>query len=285
MTGEAPPQVRAEIEAALSQVGFEAVRLLPLSRYQGRKHGRYAFAAEAADGARLKVRHLSSAEKAAELERLRRGLEPAFAPVVARRGAVLVEEWVDGRPLAGEVPAARAEEAGALLGRLHAAPLADGPVERSTAGYRERARHDLELLRAGDALDAAQAAALCDRLLREDPGAFRGVLVHRDFCGENFIVDGAGRLVVVDNEWFEVGAAGFDVGRTRHRWPLPERVWRRFLAAYRATGADPAPLGFWATAATLFGARVFLQNSPERLPPLLALLRDLAAGRDLAARR
>ena len=138
---EAPPAVIREIEAALREQGLGACRLDPLSRFQGTKRGRYAFLAEAEDGSRVKVRHLAAVEAAEQLERLREGLEPAFVPVLARHGPILIERWIEGRAPSAEEAEARAEEAGALLGRLHARPLgAAAPAEQGTAGYRAAPR-------------------------------------------------------------------------------------------------------------------------------------------------
>jgi hypothetical protein len=273
---DTPPEIAAEIHFALRTEGLSQAQLSPLSRYQGTKRGRYAFLAESPDGARVKVRHLGSRAAAEEVEGLRRGLEPAFAPVLARHGAVLIERWVEGRPLGAGEAEAYAEEAGALLGRLHAAALPAGAArEQSTADYRRRAEADLGRLRDAGQLDGARAAALERRLHSLDPGSFRAAIIHRDFCGENFVLDGAGRLAVIDNEWLVVGSAGFDVGRTFHRWPLPEAAWRDFLAAHARSGVDPEPLAFWAIVSALFGARVWLGLSPERLPPLITLLGEL----------
>lgn len=281
-----PPQVIAEIEAALREHGMGRCRLLPLSRFQGTKRGRYTFRAESEDGSRVKARHLATAEAARELERLRRGLEPAFAPVLARHGAVLLEQWVEGRRFATDDAEARAEEAGALLGRLHLRPLeVAAPPEQSTAGYLTTAEADLGQLREAERLSGDEADLLLSALKRLDPGTFRSVLVHRDFCAENFLIDSAGRLAVIDNEWFEVGAAGFDLGRTFHRWPMPEATWRRFLSGYGSAGAEPEPLDFWMIASTVFGARVYLRLSPDEVPPLLELLRALIEGRRLPLSR
>lgn len=277
-----PPQVIAEIAAALREAGLGRCRLLPLSRFQGTKRGRYTFLAESEGGSRVKARHLATTEAARELERLRRGLEPAFAPVLGRHGPVLLERWVEGRQLDADDADARAEEAGALLGRLHVRPLEiAAPPQQSTAGYLATAEADLGQLRKAERLSGDEADLLLSALGRLDPGAFRSVLVHRDFCAENLLIDSADRLAVIDNEWFEVGAAGFDLGRTFHRWPMSEATWKRFLAGYGSTGADPEPLDFWMIASTLFGARVYLRVSPGELPPLLELLRQLSEGRRL----
>ena len=279
---EAPPAVIREVQAALREQGLGACRLVPLSRFQGTKRGRYAFLAEADDGSPVKVRHLAAVEVAEQLERLREGLEPAFAPVLARHGPVLTERWIEGRTPTAEEAEARAEEAGALLGRLHARPAGSAaPAEQGTAGYRASAEADLEQLSGAGELTERETASLLSALGRLDPGSFRSALIHRDFCAENFLIDDRDRLVVIDNEWFEVGAPGFDLGRTFHRWPMSEDGWRRFLAGYGSAAAEPEALDFWTIASTLFGARVYLRVSPPQLPPLLALLRQLSEGRRL----
>jgi hypothetical protein len=45
------------------------------------------------------------------------------------------------------------------------------------------------------------------------------------------VVDGAGRLHVIDNERMRVDALGFDVGRCWYRWSLPKRRGRHSCAA------------------------------------------------------
>ena len=119
---ETAPPVEVEIGAALDEHGLGPRRLVPISRFQGRKHGRYAFLALAEDGRKVKARHVVSAEDAQRLCELREGLEPGFAPVLDRHGPVLVEEWIEGVDASEEEAARRAGEAGSLLGRLHAAP-------------------------------------------------------------------------------------------------------------------------------------------------------------------
>jgi hypothetical protein len=276
---EAPSEVIAGVTAALEEHGADHWRLEPISRFQGMKHGRYAFFAEAADGTRLKVRHLPSADAARELERLRAGLEPSFSPVLRRTGPVLVEAWIEGRELRGEDAERHAHEAGGLLARLHATPLEAPDRSASTSRYRETAEADLAQLHEAGDVEAEEAESLRAALRRLDPGSFPAALIHRDFCAENFILDGAGRLRVVDNEWLEVGAAGFDLGRTFHRWPMPREAWQRFLEGYRTVAAIPDALDFWMLASTLFGARVFARVSRPELPPLLELLRALRQDR------
>lgn len=274
-------EVEAEVTAALERHGFRVERLLPISAFGAEKRGRHAFRADCADGAAVKARYLAEPEVAVRLGELREGLDPAFAPVIGRDGATLIEEWVDGRDLAAEEAGERAAEAGAILGALHARPLPDGDARRPSTEWLATARSDLALLVGGDEVAETAAAALEARLADADPGSFAAALIHRDFCPENLIVDRDGDLRVIDNEWFMVGPPGIDLGRTHHRWPapVPPAVWGRFLDGYRTAAPEPPALEFWFIAATLWGARVYMQHKPARLDPLRLLLSELADGR------
>jgi Ser/Thr protein kinase RdoA (MazF antagonist) len=251
-----------------------------------RKRGRRAYRVDTAGGAVVKVRHVESAAVAHELHVLRSRLDDSFAHVLGRYGATLVEEWVDGDPLTPPRERPRVAEAGSILGRLHTiAPGDDVPAACPTSPWSEAARIDLDTLAAARALDRSTAAALVTEIRRRDPGKARQVLLHRDFCAENLIVDRRGRLRVIDNEWLQPGPAGFDLGRTRHRWPMRDSDWSRFLAAYEAVAGGPPDLTYWTIAAAAFGARVICAWDRTRLPPLLGLLGRLAQGYDLDAAR
>jgi thiamine kinase-like enzyme len=102
--------------------------------------------------------------------------------------------------------------------------------------------------------------------------------MHRDFCAENFVVDGDDVLRVIDNEWFCPGPAGFDVGRTRNRWSMTEAETDAFDAGYRDRLGPIVSEAFWGLAADLFGARVedIWVLGPER--PILERVRCRAAG-------
>ena len=275
----APPAVEQEVAAALEQHGFRAERLLPISAFGGEKRGRHAFRVDCTDGTTVKARYLGDPEVAARLCVLREGLGPAFAPVIARDGATLIEEWVDGRDLAAEETGDRAAGTGAILGSLHARPLADGDAVVPTAEWLATARRDLALLVDGGEVSEG-AGALEARLADADPGSFSAALIHRDFCPENLIVDRDGELRVIDNEWFMVGPPGIDLGRTYHRWPapVPRAIWGRFLDGYGSAAPQPPALDFWMLAAALWGARVYMQHKPGRLDPLRVLLAELAGG-------
>ncbi len=272
-------EIRQEVAAALDLRGFAAARMEPISPLHGSKRGRYTFVAEAADGSRIKARRFPDAESAAEQEDLRRGLEPAFAPVLARHGGILLELWVEGSEVGDDASAEVVAEAGALLARLHSMPPRSGDGRaRGTSDYRQEAESDLETLVGSGALSGAIGEAIAAEIASADPGEYLPVLIHRDVCAENLVVDEEGRLTVIDNERFTVGAAGFDLGRTHHRWQLPEADWQGLLGAYREAGGIAGELEFWLLITNVSLARIYQRASPERLPAMLARLAERSGG-------
>jgi thiamine kinase-like enzyme len=116
-------------------------------------------------------------------------------------------------------------------------------------------------------------------LARGDPGSARTALVHLDFCPENLVIDPAGSLHLIDNEWLCLDAAGVDLGRSWSRWPLPDAAWQRFLHGYARTGPEaPAALRFWLIAMAARSASIRLAGPEEGLALPLARLRALASG-------
>jgi Ser/Thr protein kinase RdoA (MazF antagonist) len=279
-----PPEVARDIAEALDQYGLRPARIELVSPLRERKGIRFAYRADTDDGHSVKVRHFATGEDARRHFELRAGLEAAFAPALARYGSVLIEEWVEGLPLTELDGDGRAEEAGALLGRLHGRQLgADLPSRISTRKWRDGAESDLEVLSAAGTLTLAEAARLRAEIERRDPGAARTALIHLDFCVENMLIDRRGKLRVIDNELLSINPAGLDLGRTFHRWPMSERAWIRFFEAYRSSApSEPEPTGFWRIAAALTGTRVFLQRSPQRLDESVALLRRFVDGECLS---
>jgi Ser/Thr protein kinase RdoA (MazF antagonist) len=278
-----PPDVSREIGEALERHRVRCRNVELVSPLRERKGIRFAYRADTEDGCTVKLRHFGDAESARVHLELRAGLEDAFAPVLARCGAVLFEAWIDGVALTDLDPEARAEEAGALLGRLHATPL--GPEHAATCDtrrWRAGAESDVAILSEAGGVTKREASILLAELARRDPARSRAALIHKDFCAENMLIDAHGRLRVIDNEQLDIGAIGFDLGRTFHRWPMSAGAWTRFVRGYRASApGEPAATGFWRLVAALVGARVFLERAPERLDASLALLRRFVAGRDL----
>ena len=281
---QAPSETTPEIAAALEHFAITARRVVLISPLRDRKGSRWSYRVEAEDGRIVKVRQLDSSERARRLLEMRAGLEAAFAPGLAHHGCVLLEEWIDGVPLSECDGEGRAEEAGALLGRLHARALdADTPATLSTSERRAGALSNLGILCDAGHLVPSEAAALRAAITRLDPGATRAVLMHLDFCAENMLIDACGQLRVIDNELLTVGPAGFDLGRTFDRWPMSDAAWVRFRRGYRSSApAEPEAVGFWKIVAALLGARIRYERSPARLEASLALLRRFAAGNSLA---
>jgi len=144
---------------------------------------------------------------------------------------------------------------------------------------RARVTAQLQQLAATGQLEAEHVRLLDDRLQRLDPGSASTGLVHTDFCGENMVVDGDGRLWVVDNERLGIGILAYDLARAWYRWALPDAAWERFRAAY----ADAAPLrdaleqpGFWNIAAAVGSAVLRLRLDRTRAHVPLDRLRGMA---------
>jgi len=265
-----------EIAAALERYGLRPSRVDELAPPDPSKRGRAAYRIELDDGRTVKARRLESAAAARRLHELRRGIEPAFAPVIGCAGRVLLEEWIAGAPLAE--PDAWVEPAAVLLARLHATPIAATPQRVGTGRWRAEAARDLAHLEAEGLLAPAERGRLAALLDAGDPGSAPLVLAHRDFCADNMVVDAAGALRVVDNEWIEPQPAGIDLARTAVRWPMAPAAWRRFLDAYRAAApADPGPLAFWEVPALAWTIRVRLRRGREHAASALVRLRALEA--------
>jgi Ser/Thr protein kinase RdoA (MazF antagonist) len=279
-----PPEVARDVEEALAQNGRRPLRIELVSPLGEQKGTRFAYRVDTDDGHRVKIRHFGSEEHARRHFELRAGLETAFAPALARYRSVLIEEWIEGMPLTELDAEARAEEAGALLGRLHARPLGpDVPAAIPTRKWRDGAESDLELLARGGELASGGVDRLRAEIRRRDPLAARAALIHLDFCAENMLIERGGNLRVIDNELVSINPAGLDLGRTFHRWPMSEGAWLRFFKGYRSTAPrEPEPTGFWRIAATLTAARVFLARNPQRLETSIALLHRFAEGESLS---
>ncbi|MEB2343487.1 MAG: phosphotransferase [Deltaproteobacteria bacterium] len=265
-----------EIDAALARHGLRARRIGELSPPDPVKRGRSAAWIELDDGRTIKARVLESAGAARLLHERRRALNAAFPPALGHAGRVLLEEWIAGAPLAE--PEAWIEPAARLLAQLHASPLPGPAATVATGRWRDEATRNLARLAEAGVLAAGPHERLAARLADADPGRVSLVLAHRDFCPENMVVDAAGDLRVIDNEWLEPQPAGIDLARTRSRWPMPAGSWRRFLDAYRGCApADPGPLGFWEIVVLAGTARVRLRRSAAHAATALAGLCALGA--------
>jgi Ser/Thr protein kinase RdoA (MazF antagonist) len=269
-----------EVDDALAQLGIAPRTVELISPLGARKGRRWAYRIEARDGRVVKARQFENEDEARRVFEVRVGLEDAFAPVIARHRAILVEEWIDGVPLDEDESSERAAEAGALLGRLHAWPLAaDAPRRFDTIRWRDGADSDLELLAAAEKLGSSEVAELRVEIRRRDPATGPAAVAHLDFCADNMLVDRRGKLRLIDNEMMSVAPPGFDLGRTFNLWPMSETQRIALRSGYESSAPHrPQATGFWRIVACALGARIFLERDPERLAASLAQLRRLAAG-------
>jgi thiamine kinase-like enzyme len=253
MIGPMMPAADPEFERTLAgdlawlaaELGSAVVEAAPVSPLRGRGRPRSAFRVVLEDGRTFKLRRFKSPERAAEVADLTRRLRDLGLPqTVLRRDGVMLVEWITGAPLLQSASHdERIEEAAELLARIHATKSFAGralPFATSTHDELAAMGHELEtLLRAGR-LDTAAAQAI-DRIVRErDPRHAACGIAHGDFSAENLLVDRAGRLRVIDNEELALGILALDLARVGSRWPMSAPAWRRFLAAYRAAGGEPA---------------------------------------------
>jgi len=274
---DAEAAARNEVESALVTLGLHATSMDLVSPLGPRKGMRFAYRVVTTDGRTVKARHLGTARDADLLRALRCHLDPAFAPVLDQCGAVLVEEWIAGIPLGHLDSTPWFEPAGALLGRLHRAQPGAGST--STHSWTGAALSDLALLEEAEEVTVPEAAALRQRLHATDPGAANLGLIHKDFCADNFVIDTAGALRVIDNELLAIDPLGFDLGRTFHLWPMDDGAWTAFLRGYASAGLPPPDAtGYWCMVATLVSARVFLTRSRVRLDETVRLLLRFADG-------
>jgi len=272
----------AEVRAAIEATGVRPRHLRLVSPLGERKGMRLAYRIEDEDGRVLKARLFSSPEEAQQVHDLRHDLAESFAPVLARSGAVLIEEWIDGAMLEADGAEAWAKVAGAILGELHVRPLGAGvPPVQDTRRWNERACEDLTLLRQADALTECVRERLCEALRKSDPRRARVALIHKDFCAENMLTDLRGRLRIIDTEQLAFDPIGFDLAWTWHRWPMSPAAWNCFLTGYRvAAPCEPEAETYWRIVTGLTLARVYCQRMPARLPQQLARLLQCVAGAD-----
>jgi aminoglycoside phosphotransferase (APT) family kinase protein len=260
-----------ELDDARRAFGIQAASVEEINAPNPAKGGRALYRVVATDGTSMKLRILQSGTAAADLQVIRAGLPAAFTPVIDRYGRVLLEPWVDGIELAELGPSPeRCAEAGALLAELHRTTVEE---VLPTVMWTKSARDDLTALHEAGQLDDDASRELGDALEAGDPGTYRSCVIHRDYCGVNMVVDGSGSLWVIDNEWFVLGPAGFDLGRTLHRWWMTDSERLAFLDAYGADGM-PDDADHWGLVADLFGARVELVMTPETGTPILDRLLD-----------
>jgi hypothetical protein len=270
-----------EIYEALAYAGLRCRSCMRISNIRAPEIDRIAYHIVHGRGA-VKARRLEDATTARQLFELCRRLPDAFAPVLFCHERVIIETWIEGEPLP-DIPDCRyLQEAGNLLGDLHArTELAGRPLDRnySTTGYRASAITALRQMERAGALTSEESRRLTKRMDEHAPHHTAGGLTHFDFCGENMVIDHCGRLRVVDNERVGLNALGLDLARTWYRWALPELQWQSFLRSYATHSAfselDDSLL-FWKIVAVSRAAALRMRVYPEQAHIPIACLRMLA---------
>jgi hypothetical protein len=272
-----------EIAIALDNAGLRARAFRRISPMRPAEVRRSVYRIDLEPGHTIKARLVPDKETARRLFEICRDLPEAFAPALGCYGAVLLEEWIEGEEL-GDTPPSDAQlvEVGSLLAQLHAMPIVAGSRVhdmRSTAAWRERADAGLLQILAAGEIDEEDALLIRGGLERLDPGRAVFGLAHTDLCGENMVVDRAGRLRVVDNERVGIDALGFDLARTWYRWALPAPAWERLRSAYEARAPFVEPLDtfdFWSVVAVVHSAALRLRDRTHAHVPLDRLRRMAA---------
>ena len=271
-----------DVTAALSIAGLRARAWQNVTTIRFPALRRATYRIELEDGATIKARCLEDASAAHRAFETRRAAPDAFVPAFLCHGRVLLERWVDGALVGRAMPAeARIVEAAGLLAALHGthADQHEGTGREPTDGWRTRTEDGLRTLAGRDLLAAGSSRTLGDALERHDPRRAVIGIGHFDFCGENMVVDGHGRLCVFDNERVGPGPLGFDLARAWYRWALPPGAWAAFLEAYRAAPGSAAgaidELRFWVIAVLVHSACLRLDAGARRLSVPLDRLREL----------
>lgn len=242
-----------------------------------------AFRLRFADGLVLKGRRCATAEQAALVEHVvQRLCRDHFPAVVARAGAALLTEWIDGRCLEPAAwPADLLTRCGALHATMHNLPLpADLPARTRNplaARYAELQNKLAHLVAAG-VVHSREADVVHDVAAHAMPRSCTVGYVHGDFCAENLVLRPSGDVGVVDNETLGIDAHDFDLGRTWYRWPMRAAQRRAYLNGYRQhrdAGDFLRHFPFWAIGAVLRGAVFRLHKSAAGPVFPLARLRDL----------
>jgi thiamine kinase-like enzyme len=274
--------LETEILAALEHAGIRLRSFVRISNFHLTENGRSCYRIDHDQGI-VKARLLENEPTARQLAEFRRELPDDFAPIISQHGRVLIETWIDGDALPA-IPEPRwLATAGALLGDLHARPALGHRMlheVRSTADRHLAAQKRLRGLVANGALGKKEAVRLEQILKRYDPLQTTYGLVHLDFCGENMVIDRAGRLRVVDNERIGLNSLCLDFARTWYRWALPAPEWDTFRIAYTSRLPYPDPpesFHFWKVETITKSAELRLRAYPEKANEPLSYLKALAA--------
>lgn len=241
----------ADLAKLVRTLPSKVVGARPITGLRAPRLSRATFQLRLADGTLIKARRMETAEDAERVEGLAARLDGrTFTQPFARHGVALLEPWIKGAELRGEsadAPLMRA--CGAALGAVHAvrAELAT-ETRRWIPSVRlanlEQRLTQLVTLRA---LSGRTAQRLAGLAREEVPERVATGIVHRDMWPRNIILDGSGRVRVVDVGSIGYGARAFDLARTAYLWPMTAAQTMAFREGYEGkTGPADEVSIFWA---------------------------------------
>ncbi len=273
-----------ELGILLRQLGAEVRHAQELTRLVSSRQRKAAFRLLLTDGRQVKARKFKTPEEAALALSLSPLLDDRhFSRTLAAFGSSSIEEWVSGvAPAANEISPEQARRAGALLGELHGTKALPDSATAALSIAEHVALMDTHLaaLTRQQVLSAVQADRVREQALMNCPASFEPGLIHGDFCVDNMIVDGAGRLVLIDNESLCPGALDFDLARSWCRWPMTDACRLAFAEGYRQYRELDTFFNhrmFWAVRALLMSVYVHVKHG-RPCPSALAALLRLGAG-------
>jgi Ser/Thr protein kinase RdoA (MazF antagonist) len=273
-----------DLAALVAGLGSTVERVRHLTRRPSASGLAACYQITLGDGRTVKGRRCRSESAAVRIEAFSRRLPDGHFPaVLARRGAALLTEWIEGRPLTRrQDDGTLVRWAGALLGRIHTVSgLSPERIPKLTPEVeRRRLAQALDRL-AVVGLTRAESQALVRAATRRVPVQPAVGLVHRDFCPENAVVDPGGRIWFVDIETVGVGAYDYDLARTEYRWPLHSTTHQSFLegyATYRSDEAFRSHETYWLTLALVDSALYRLREGIARPEEPVEWLRRMVNG-------
>ena len=243
-----------EIVNTCRQLGFTPLTSELITTFAQHRSGRKAHRVTTNANSVVKVRCLSEEWRVERLCRMRNSTAGVrLSPMLARRGRVMVEDWIQGHTL-DHFPSEddTLRKAASLLARLHSCRVDDSPPGSGISP--ELVQERLDWLRHRAILEQSQLRAL--ESVFENSSAWRGQrgLIHGDFCGENLVQDVDGEVWSVDNENLDLDFLDYDVGLSWYRWPLPPEQWKGFLNYYeRFSQRTVSDLDFWKAVAVVKG--------------------------------
>ncbi len=228
-----------DLYSLVEDVGIPLVGTTQISKDEVGGTGRSCFRLVFADGSVIKGRTVASNETAHMLFELAPIVaDLPLAPVLARQGNALLEQWIDGVVLEpGELGAEEAEVAeksGGIMGRLAVLSESNSSIDsqpRESTSKLDKLDHSLDVVKQAHLLNEADVKQLAQLARGNAPELLATGLVHLDICPANLVTTGDG-LCLIDNESLAQGALAQDLARTWYLWPMNRRCQRAFLRGY-----------------------------------------------------